>query len=191
MDIRVENAVKRFDGQTVLDHVSLVFKQGEVSCLMGRSGIGKTTLLNLLMGFLSPDEGSVSGVPDKVACVFQEDRLLERFSAKDNLRFVLGKRADESLLCRHLALLGFEKGDMAKPVSALSGGMRRRVALARAVLYNADLLLLDEAFKGLDEETRRTAIRYVLEHTRGKTVIAVTHESEEARLLGARIVMME
>lgn len=190
MDIRVENAVKHFEGKQVLDHVSLVFPRGAVSCLMGHSGIGKTTLLNVLMGFVALDAGSVSGVPGKVAAVFQEDRLLEPFSALDNLRFVLGKKADVALMLNHLRELGLTDGDMDQPVSTLSGGMRRRVAIARAVLYDAGLLLLDEAFKGLDDQTRRAAIGYVLQHTRGKTVIAVTHEMEEARLLGGHIVMM-
>lgn len=190
MDIRVENAVKHFEGKQVLGHVSLVFPEGEISCLMGHSGIGKTTLLNVLMGFVALDAGSVSGVPDKVAAVFQEDRLLEPFSALDNLRFVLGKKADAALMLSHLTELGLTDGDMDQPVSTLSGGMRRRVAIARAVLYDAGLLLLDEAFKGLDDQTRRAAIGYVRKHTRGKTVIAVTHEMEEARLLGGHIVMM-
>lgn len=191
MDIRVEHAVKRFEGKAVLDDVSLVFPERAVSCLMGASGIGKTTLLNAMMGFVALDKGTISGLPDKIACVFQEDRLLEGFSALQNLRFVLGKRADEALLCGHLKQLGLEPEEMLKPVSTLSGGMRRRVALARAVLYNAELLLLDEAFKGLDEETRRVAIRYVLQHTRGKTVVAVTHETEEARLLHGHIVTLK
>lgn len=187
-DIVVSNLSKAFEGKQVLQDVSLRIPKGQCTCLMGKSGMGKTTLLNILMGFVLPDSGAVSGLPKRIAAVFQEDRLCEGFSAVDNIRFVTGNRVAERDILAHLHALGLRDQDARQKVSTLSGGMRRRVALARAVLYDADVVILDEAFKGLDADTRQQAIAYVRQHTQGKTLLAVTHEQEEARLLGGQVV---
>ena len=188
-DIILRNVSRSFDGKPVLRHVSLLFPAGEICCVRGRSGIGKTTLLRIIAGLLSPDEGTVEGVPDKIAFVFQEDRLCEDFSALSNIRMVTKNRTKEEVL-QHLEELEL-RGEASLAVREFSGGMRRRVALARAICADADLLLLDEPFKGLDPELRIRVIDYVKRHTEGKTVICVTHEETEAVLLGGRMIELE
>ena len=116
--------------------------------------------------------------------MFQEDRLIEHMTALQNLALVAGK-ASRAQLKEHLALLGLEV-EAEKRVSAFSGGMRRRVAIARAIVYQPDVLLLDEPFTGLDEEMRERTAQYILAHMRGKDMAIVTHDKEEARLLGAQ-----
>ena len=188
-DIILRNVSRSFDGKPVLRNVSLLFPAGEICCVRGRSGIGKTTLLRIIAGLLSPDEGTVEGVPDKIAFVFQEDRLCEDFSALSNIRMVTKNRTKEEVL-QHLEELEL-RGEASLAVREFSGGMRRRVALARAICADADLLLLDEPFKGLDPELRIRVIDYVKRHTEGKTVICVTHEETEAVLLGGRMIELE
>jgi len=141
------------------------------------------------MGFLKPDAGIITGVPRKISVVFQEDRLAEDFGAVANVRMAVGNSLSRKEAEQHLSNLGLE-GSLYQPVRELSGGMRRRVALARAILYGGDLFLLDEAFKGLDVQTRRMAREYVKRHTAGKTVVAVTHEEDEARFWGGRLIRL-
>ena len=186
-DIVLRKVSKAFEGKEVLRHVSLDFPAGEICCIRGRSGIGKTTLLRIIAGLLAPDEGTVEGVPDKIAFVFQEDRLCEDFSALSNIRMVTGKSRTKEEILQHLEELGLRE-EAGKPVRDLSGGMRRRVALARAICAKADLILLDEPFKGLDPKLRVQVIEYVKRHTKGKTVICVSHEEAEAELLGGRLL---
>ena len=189
-DILLQNVSKAFEGKLVLDRVSLAFPAGAVSCLMGPSGIGKTTVFRLLMGVEQPDFGQVTGVPPHISAVFQEDRLCEGFSAVDNVRFVTGNAVPVTTIEQHLLSLGLPGDSLQQPVATLSGGMRRRVVLVRAVLADSDLLLLDEAFKGLDADTRAQTIAYVLKHRAGRTLIAITHEKEEAALLNGQLVLM-
>ncbi len=189
-DIVLQNISKSFDGKPVLRHVSVTFPAGEICCVRGRSGIGKTTLLRIIAGLLSPDEGTVEGIPEKIAFVFQEDRLCEDFSALSNIRMVTGKSCTKDEIMHHLEELGLH-GEASHAVREFSGGMRRRVALARAICADADLLLLDEPFKGLDPELRIRVIDYVKRQTQGKTVICVTHEEVEAGLLGGRMIELE
>ncbi len=189
-EIRLENIHKSFDGKRVLAGFQAAFPAGQATCIMGSSGCGKTTLLNILLGLLPPDEGRVLGMPERVGAVFQEDRLCEDFSPLSNIRLVTGRRVPRAVILEHLKALGLEDWALA-PVRTLSGGMKRRVAIARAVLYGGDVLVLDEAFKGLDEKTKAITMEYVRENTRGKTLIAVTHDGEEAAFWGGAPIKME
>lgn len=121
-------------------------------CLTAPSGAGKTTLLRILLGLEQPDRGEVLAPPGtRWSAVFQEDRLLEHLDARDNLRFVLGAVSPEALTLLETLGLGDVGG---KIVAEYSGGMRRRLALARALLSPCDALVLDEPFTGLDPEIR-------------------------------------
>lgn len=186
----LDQVSKAFDGKPVLQQVSLQVNEGEILCLMGKSGIGKTTLLRLLMGFIRPDSGRILGLPERISAVFQEDRLLPSFSAIDNIRFVTGKQTDTALIRQHLCSLDLAESLHTRRCDTLSGGERRRVAIARALLHDSRLLLLDEAFKGLDAQTRAQTIGYVLKHRAGRMLIAVTHEDEEVQLLGGRTIVL-
>lgn len=135
----------------------------------------------------TPDAGAVTGVPRRLGYVFQEDRLCDNFSAVANIRLVTGRTLPEKAILQHLEELGLSDS-VRLPVSQLSGGMRRRVAIARAVCCGPELLLLDEAFKGLDEQCRRDTAAYIRRRTAGASVLCVTHDPEEATLLGGRCI---
>ncbi len=184
--LSVRDLSKSFGEKRVISSLTLDLPLGAVTALMGPSGCGKTTLAFLLAGLIPPDAGEISGVPEKKAFVFQEDRLAEEFSALSNVRFVLPGR-DRKRAAELLARLGLGE-ELSRPVREFSGGMKRRVALARALAYDADILFLDEPFKGLDEKSREEAVRCTLEMTAGKTVIFITHDPEEAEALGGGVI---
>lgn len=184
MNIIVKNLQKSYGEKRVLNNLSLEFEKGKCHVIMGPSGCGKTTLLRILMGFEKQDSGTIEGLPSKMSAVFQEDRLCEDFSAIENVSMVLKKGYSRSEVESNLRAIGLD-GDLTQPVLEYSGGMKRRVAIVRAVLAESDLLFLDEPFKGLDTATRDLALRYFLSKTQGKTSIVVTHDEQEARMLGA------
>ena len=184
--VALNEVSKSYDGKAVLEKFSLLLPPASVTALMGASGIGKTTVLRIVSGLEKADKGEVNA--PVCAFVFQEDRLSSDLSAIGNAR--LGARnvtaADAAGM---LSLLGLE-GHTDKPVRELSGGMRRRVAIARALLSDAPLLLLDEPFKGLDEETRERVAHVIKVYTKGKTILLVTHDEKEAALLSAKVVAL-
>ena len=190
MDIKLLHINKQFDNKPVLKDLSITFPQGRISCLMGPSGIGKTTLINLIMGLEKADSGTITGLEDKIISpVFQEDRLIEHWDAINNIKLVCSKDVTNKIIEDELNKVGLYE-DRYKPVLTLSGGMRRRVALLRALLYDGNLLILDEPFKGLDKELKNRVIEYVKEKEKGKTVILVTHDLKDAELLEAIQVRM-
>lgn len=187
--IRLENVTKGFGGPPVLEQLSLEFPAGGRVCVMGPSGLGKTTLLRVTAGLLSPDEGRVQA-PVRFSAAFQEDRLLEYADAVDNVRLVCSLPPER--IRAALAQLGLAPEECVRPVSELSGGQRRRVALARAMLADgAGAVLLDEPFKGLDEQAHRQAAEFVRAAQAGRTLLEVTHDARDAALLDARVLELE
>ncbi len=191
MDIAVKKISKSYGEEQVLKDFSCDFLEGKLTCIMGRSGGGKTTLIKLLMGLEKPTEGSIEGLfGKKLSAVFQEDRLCENLSAAANIRLVCRNHVSDEELKGAFQRVCLDEV-WRKPVRELSGGMRRRVAILRALFAEYDCLILDEPLKGLDEETKQKTAAYILEKTQGKTVLAVTHEEEETELLKAeKIVRM-
>ncbi len=189
--IWVKDISKSYGDKKVLDHFSMTVPEGKVTCIMGASGCGKTTLLRILMGLETQDAGTVEGLSKtRISAVFQEDRLCENLSAMANIRLVCPGR-DKKEIEDQMARVGLG-GCKNQPARELSGGMRRRVALLRALDASGDVLLLDEPFKGLDEETKARAIDFVDRSREGRTILCVTHDAEEARALKAeKIVRME
>ncbi len=181
MSIRIDNLTKKFHYNLLFDKLSLTFPLGETTILTGRSGSGKTTLLRILAGLDKRFDGKVAGVPDKVSFMFQEDRLLPWYSAYDNIAFVLRDVTKKEEIDKAVSAIVHEmqlEGHEHKLPSKLSGGMKRRVAMARAFCYPSGLLLMDEPFKGLDAELKRDLMvlfeqRYI---DTGKTAILVTHD---------------
>ena len=159
-----------------------------IICIMGPSGCGKTTLLHLMAGLLKPGSGRITGFPEKRSLMFQEDRLLPWLDARSNVALVLGEKDDPDLPVKLLGELGIDPG---MDIRSMSGGMRRRVALARALAFDSEALLLDEPFKGLDEKLRLEVIGYIRKYAKGKTVLCVTHEPEDAERLGGKNIEME
>ncbi len=182
--ISLHDVSKSYGEENVISGFSHEF-DGGVTAISGKSGGGKTTLLNMILGIEKADRGSVSVGSSKISVVFQEDRLSETFTPVANVASVVGEIASrteiENLLCR----LGL-RDSLDKQVSKLSGGMKRRTAIARALLYNGDILIMDEPFKGLDEGTKDEVIKIVKEYSVGKTVIFVTHDEEEISAMGAK-----
>lgn len=191
MSIIITDLCKTFDDNEVLKNVNITLKDNSIYCLMGTSGIGKTTLLRILMGLEHADSGSISGIDIKsISCMFQENRLIPDLSAIDNVRIVLrGKPNRQEIRNNLLSILPDDSLDM--PVNSLSGGMKRRVALARALSYPGKLIILDEPFTGLDKNTKLNVIDYILKMRNNRTLLITTHGTDDANLLGAEIIKLD
>lgn len=184
--MEVKNLCKAYGDLLVLENVSFTVGVG-VTALWGPSGVGKTTLLRILLGLEKPDSGELMGMAVRWSAVFQEDCLLEGLDALGNLRFALGTDYEEAKAAAMLTALGLT-WETGKPVGAWSGGMKRRLALARALLAPSEAIALDEPFTGLDDENRQRAIRAIRRVAETKPVILVTHDRTELNLLRANIV---
>lgn len=189
MDIIIKNLCKSFGEKQVLKDINAVIRKNQTTCLMGQSGVGKTTLLNIMMGLEKADSGVIENLPKLKSAVFQENRLCESFSVITNIKMANGSLSDDTIM-EHLKAVGLENEAKSK-VSTLSGGMKRRVALVRAILALKDVLFLDEPFKGLDEETLAAVQNYLYQNTKGLTVVMVTHQAEDAKALGAEILYLK
>jgi ABC-type Fe3+/spermidine/putrescine transport system ATPase subunit len=204
--LRLDGLVKRFDGTTAVDHLSLVLERGEMLALLGPSGSGKTTTLRLLAGFEVPDEGRVlidgedvtrvAPVARRFGMVFQHYALFPHLDVGQNVAFglesvgfhgeELERRVVQALGLVDLA--GFER----RRIAQLSGGQQQRVALARAIAPEPRVLLLDEPLSNLDPTLRERTRREIRELIRrvGITTVLVTHEQDEAFELGDRVAVL-
>lgn len=179
---------KSYEGERVLEGLNLSFVWGKRYCLMAPSGAGKTTLFRILLGLEQPDFGEICGLSGlRRSAVFQENRLLEGFTALENIRFVTGKQYSEEVLEREILRL-LPKEALKKPVCEFSGGMKRRTAILRALLAPSDLILMDEPFAGLDRATKLLTAEMIKEYTEGKLVLFSAHQEEEAELLEAELL---
>lgn len=188
--------LKRIDfsygDKLVLKDFSLSLPQKGVVCLFGSSGLGKTTVLRLIAGLEKPKNGSLEGFENKrITFIFQEDRLLPWRTAKENVALALGNttEAKEKALAV-LSSLGLEN-DADRYPDEMSGGMCRRVAAARALAPESDIILADEPFTGLDEENRRVLAAALREKAKNELVVVVTHIEDEAALLNAESVYLK
>ncbi len=181
--IGLDNVSFAYGDKQVLRGCTLALPECGAVALMGRSGGGKTTMLRLLAGLEQPDAGRVCGMTDRrVALLFQEDRLLPWYTARQNLALVCGDKAQDWLTRVGLA------GEENRYPDELSGGMRRRVALARALAMQGDVLLLDEPTDGLDAATRADMWALIRDCAQGRLLVVVTHSRKEADALGAEVV---
>lgn len=206
--LSLENLSMRFDlpnGEAVhaLKNVSLTLNKGELLSVLGPSGCGKTTLLNIVAGFLAPTEGklvlnekNITGPDAERGMVFQQGALFEWMSVRENVGFgLLMKKTPEDekakVVNRLLDVVGL-KDFKEKAVYELSGGMQQRVALARCLANDPDVILMDEPLGALDALTREKMQSLVLKLWKetGKTIILITHSVEEALLLGERLIVM-
>jgi ABC-type nitrate/sulfonate/bicarbonate transport system ATPase subunit len=182
MMLEIQNASKSRGSRKVLDRFSAQFPEHGNVCLIGPSGCGKTTLFSCLAGVENLNSGRIVGLEGrKAAVVFQEDRLLPWFSAAENIAAVLSgakwERLREAELWLNRVGLG---GEGEKLPAQLSGGMQRRVALARALAFHGDLLLLDEPFQRLDSENRNRMAELLLRGEENRLRIFITHDPEDA-----------
>ena len=190
MDVVLDRVCMRYGDARVLENFSHRFPEGRASLVLGPSGCGKTTLLRLIAGLEQPVSGTITGVEGKkISAVFQEDRLFESLSAERNVLLTAEagfSRADARALLEALGL----GADARRPVRSFSGGMRRRVAVARALAADYELLLLDEPLSGLDEANRANVLEHIRACAAGRTLICVSHDPEDAARLGAEILRM-
>lgn len=193
--ITAEDIVKSYGETEVLNGFTHTFPAGGTTAVMGASGCGKSTLLSVLMGTLAANSGTVTITEGaRISAVFQEDRLCDNLSVSANIRLVLGgRRKDDAAISakikQALSAVGLS-GCENKLARELSGGMKRRVSLLRALLSDYDALFLDEPFKGLDEGTKKAVMEYCKDKTRGKTVIMVTHDISECEFLADEIIRL-
>lgn len=188
--MQLNNVCVRFGTQRVLDGFSLSLPRRGVVALMGPSGVGKTTLLRVMMGLERVESGTVDRGGARIACLFQEDRLLPWLTAAENVAAVL-PRGEQALARRTLAELGLPEEAADKTPDALSGGMRRRVALARMVCYDGDIWLMDEAFKGLDVDSKQRVMDTLAPYAEDRLLVVVTHDRAEAAYLGAQVIELD
>ena len=184
--IECSNLCLSFEGRVILNKVSFSLPDSGVFALMGSSGIGKSSLLKILSGLLAPDSGSISGLNDlRVGIMFQEDRLLPWHTALKNVMLAMEHPSQEE--ARNL-LNALEIGDSADAYPAvLSGGMKRRVALARAIGFSSDVLLLDEPFSGIDEQIKGRISPFIQESA--PLIIFSTHNVKDAGMMGAMNIL--
>ena len=196
--LRLEGVRRAFGGLVVIEHLDLQIEAGEFLAVLGPSGCGKSTLLRMIAGLAPPDEGQIAAEPERpqAAFVFQDAHLLPWRTALDNAALpleLMGAGRDERHAKARAALdqVGLAEAEARYP-SQLSGGMRMRVSLARALVTEPRLLLMDEPFAALDEITRfhlEVQLRD-LWHSRGMTVVFVTHSISEAAFLANRAVVL-
>ncbi len=188
--LSIENICKKYGDTIVLENVSAVFTDDKINCIMGKSGIGKTTMLKIIMKLLPSDSGEISKT-GKISVVFQENRLIDKMSVIHNIMLVLedtSKENEKRIRTLLTSILPEECMDM--PVKNLSGGQKRRVAIARALLCKCDICLMDEPFTGLDSESKQHVVKFVKEYTKNKITIIVTHSEAEAKALDSRIYLL-
>jgi taurine transport system ATP-binding protein len=208
MGLKVENVSMRFDlpgGRFVqaLESVSMDIKAGELLSVLGPSGCGKTTLLNMIAGFLSPTSGkivmnghTIVGPDAERGMVFQKGALFEWMSVRENVsygpRMKKIPKAEIAQTVDHLLDVVGLRDFKDKAIYELSGGMQQRVALARCLANDPDVILMDEPLGALDALTREKMQALVLKLWKetGKTIILITHSVEEALLLGERLIVM-
>jgi NitT/TauT family transport system ATP-binding protein len=175
-------------GRVVLDSLDLDVPDDGVVAVMGPNGCGKTTLGRVLLGLVEPTAGSVRGLGGPRAAVFQEDRLCEHLDAVANVRLVLPHDVGAVEVAGELHALGLSEDSLGCPVRELSGGQRRRVSIARALLAEADLMVLDEPFTGIDVTARDRVLARVARAGAGRSVVLITHDRDDAVRLGATVV---
>lgn len=195
--ITLDHVRVTFGGRTVFSDLSLALAPGALTAIIGPSGCGKTTLIRLIAGLIAPDSGVITRDPGTIGVVFQDPRLLPWRTARDNvalgaLAVGIDKAARRQKAETLLAQCGFAPEDMRKYPQALSGGMRARVALARALLGDPAILLLDEPFNGLDPARRRGMQDLTRDRVdqNAVTAVCVTHDLQEAARIADAIVVL-
>lgn len=186
MSITMKNVTFGYSSVKICKDLNWTLPNSGVVCLWGPSGCGKTTLLRLLAGLEKPQSGSIKPTDYRVSMVFQEDRLLPWLTVRENAALACD---DDTRVNELLAAVGLTDLADSTP-DAISGGQQRRVALVRALAADSDLLLLDEPFTGLDEETKDLVLPLIRETAKTRPVVLVTHIADEAEALNAAMIRL-
>ena len=185
--LKMENVSFSYQDRLILNNFSLEVKDGECVCLKGDSGCGKTTVSRLFLGLENTQTGKITA-PQKISCVFQEDRLLNHLTLQKNIFLVIPKE-NQKLALSLAEEFGLKDSLKLKPTE-LSGGMKRRVAIIRAIAFGGDALILDEAFNGIDSQNKIKIAEIIKREfiLKSKPVLMITHIEEDANLLGAKTI---
>lgn len=204
--IKTTNLSKHFQNETAIDYSDLVFEDGKSYMLLGASGCGKSTLLNMIAGILSPETGSIEIGGDemtskpqkekdkfrinKIGYIFQDFKLIPEMTVIDNINILRLEKVDTSAADEVLTSLGIlDKKN--KKVKHLSGGEKQRVAIARAIVKKPDIILADEPTGNLNFAIGEAVIKQLIEISKGKTLIAVTHDERLGKYFDCTIDMNE
>ena len=178
--MKIENFSVNYKDKVVFSNFNIDIVDGEVTCILGNSGVGKTTLLNHIANKMQSEN-------KKVAVVFQEPRLFPHLTVYENLKLIGYSEED---IVRVLQKLELDKNINSYP-NKLSGGEKQRVNIARALLSDSDVLLLDEPFFSLDVKLKINIIKFILEEKLSKTIVFVTHDVEEALIFSHRVILLK
>lgn len=198
--LKLSDISKKYNDITVLANANAEFTSSKITCIRGQSGAGKTTLLNIIMGVVKADKGMVEFVNDNgqsvkpvLSAVFQDCRLIEHLSPVINVKMVLKKNSakDVAFAVKSELLKLLDKEALDKPCSELSGGMKRRVEIVRAVMAESDIVIMDEPFAGLDEVTKDNVINYIMNNINNRIVIISTHDEEVVKKLRANVLFVD
>ncbi|KEH85243.1 ABC transporter [Clostridium novyi A str. NCTC 538] len=194
--ISLIDVYKKYGNEKIFEKFNMSLKKNSINAILGPSGTGKTTLLNIISGIEDIDSGEVIYNGNNISYIFQEDRLIPWLSVYDNIAFVLkskySKKNIKNIVDKYLKLVKLQNHRDKYP-RELSGGMKRRVAIARAFAYESDLLLMDEPFKGIDMELKKDIIDEFLNiwNYDRRTVVLVTHDIKEAKYMTDKIYFLE
>ncbi len=184
--MKLENINKKFGDKVIFENFSTDISENKITCILGTSGKGKTTLMNMILGIEKPNGGNIEfESKPSFSAVFQDNRLLPFCTALENVMFAgADKYTAKAALCK----VGLESEESILP-HKLSGGMQRRLALARALCKpNYTHLLLDEPFTGQDEQMKEKLVELIQKETIGKTVILITHDEQLAERIADNII---
>lgn len=180
--IKLDNVSISYEDKKIISSLSFCFNKG-FNAILGPSGIGKTTIIKAIMGLIEY-EGKIQSESNKFAAVFEENRLCEDFTVYKNLKMVCKDKSRIQEAVIHIGL----RDSIHSRVCSLSGGMKRRVSILRALLSDYDILILDEPFTGLDSDNKSIVMNYIKEKTSEKTVILITHNYSEVEFYDCNIL---
>ena len=193
--INIKNINVKFNEEVIFNNFDIGFYKNKTNCILGKSGCGKTTLLNILSGIKENDTDYINEMQDlKISYIFQEDRLIDWLNVEENIKLTSRGKYNDDLdnICnRYLNLVGLRKYKNKYP-QMLSGGMRQRVNIARGLVYPSDVIIMDEPFKSIDIKNKEDIMREVknILKNEDRTIIFVTHDIDEALFLGENIIVL-
>ena len=186
--MEIKNLTKKFGKKTVFDNFSINIPDGKISFIMGESGCGKTTLIRIIAGLDKDYTGEIDSLNSKISYVFQEPRLFPSLNVRENIELV--EKGCTDSIDNILKLIELDKDAELYPYE-LSGGMKMRLSLGRALYYNGDIFIMDEPFSALDEELKNRLLHIIFKTLYGKTIIIVSHNIDEANKYADKIITLK
>ena len=178
---------KSYGNKIVLKNFNIDIREGQTTFVLGKSGSGKTTFSKIVLGLEKIDAGEISGLDGKkISVVFQEDRLMENMTIGSNFKMTVDSHINRKQIVEKMGKIGLFQ-PLETKISELSGGMKRRISILRAFLIEFDLIVMDEPFRGLDEETKEKVMNFVIQNIKGKTAIIITHNKDEVEYFAEKI----